>query len=405
MSDTTKEEKVLLAVAKNKDIHHILGEDAELFGPFGDMFEWVRDYYIRHKDVPSPTLIQAEFPDFEPGEVDGPTKHHVDNLKSDFIKRRLNSVALTMAEKLRKGETPSVVLEGVSTQVAKIGRFTATSNDLNLMDVEDSTKHFADMRELTNAHGGTPGIATGFAGIDANYPTGLAAGHSIVLMGYTGRGKSMFADLLAVKAWDQGYKPMIFSLEMSPQEQRERIYALMGNGKYEISQFSRGEVDDEDFKNWTTRSFKDKNDFIIISPEGYTDVTPNVVQAKIDTHQPDIVFLDYLQLMTDNGKTQGMTPRMLSLSREIKMMAVSNGIPIVSISSVTDEENDKRDAPPTLNQVAWSKGIEYDANMALSVHRHTDTNTVEVACRKNRQGDEFNLLFDVNFGQGVWAEQ
>jgi replicative DNA helicase len=215
----------------------------------------------------------------------------------------------------------------------------------------------------------------------------------------------MWADLLAAGAWSRGYKPMIISLEMSPEEQRERIYAMMSKGRFKISELSRGDIDLDDFRTWSGRTLADKHDFIIVSNTGVQTVTPNVIQAKIDTHKPDIVILDYMQLMMDNAKTQAMTPRMLNLSRELKLLAVSNDIPIVAITAVTDDEGDKRDAAPRLSQIAWSSGIEYDANLAIAIHRQDDTNVVEVIGRKNRNGSLFDFYFVVDFDAGVWEEK
>jgi replicative DNA helicase len=297
------------------------------------------------------------------------------------------------------------VLQKLLTSLSKLGQHTSGVRDLNLMDIDAASDYFDRLKEITEANDGSPGIATGFDAIDSAYPTGMAPGHSIVLMGYTGRGKSMWSGLLAVNAWLQGRKVMVISLEMSPEEYRERIYAMMSEGFFKISSLARGEVDSDDFRTWATKKFKDSNDFIVVSNQGASNVTPNTIQAKIDTHRPDLVILDYLQLMTDNAETQAMTPRMLNLSREIKLLAVSNNIPIVSITAVTDEDNDKRDAPPLLSQVAWSKGIEYDANMAIAVHLHSDTNVVEIAGRKNRHGPLFGCFFEVDFDSGLWVER
>ena len=122
-------------------------------------------------------------------------------------------------------------------------------------------------------------------------------------------------------------------------------------------------------------------------------------------HRPDIVIVDYLQLMKDNAKTQAMTPRMLNLSRELKMLATANNIPVVGLTAVTDEDGDKRDGPPVLSQISWSSGIEYDANLAIAIHRMDDSNLVEAVGRKNRHGDLFDFYFDVDFNAGIWTEQ
>lgn len=402
----TKAVETLSAVVHNKDIHAILAEDAGLFGAYGDVFDFLKQYYFKYKAVPEPELLTKEFRDFEITNTTAPTKFYLEGLRSEFVKSRIENIMVKAGEALQGGDkTPPEVLSRLQESLAKLGRYTQSARDLDVTNVELAEEHFKKLRELSEEKGGTPGISTGFKSIDSAYTTGMAGGHSIVVMGYTGRGKSMWSSLLAVKAWEQGFKPMIISLEMTPEEQMERVYAMMASGLFRISDLSRGNISLDDLRAWGQRKFTGASNFVVVSNEGISDVTPNVVQAKIDTHRPDIVILDYLQLMMDNAHTTAMTPRMLNLSREIKMLAVSNNIPIVSITAVTDEDGDKRDSPPMLSQVAWSRGIEYDANLAIAVHRHDDSNLVEVVGRKNRHGNLFDFYFDVDFDRGIWDEK
>lgn len=395
--------EVLSAVAKNKDIHVIMGEDAELFGAYGDVLEFVKDYYLKYKAVPETGLLEKQFRDFEISETTAPSKFYLEKLKNEFVKAKMEEIMMGAANALET-KAAADILDKLSTRLAKLGKYTNGARDIDITNADWAAEHFQALRDKADANG-TPGISTGMKSIDSAYPTGMAGGHSIVIMGYTGRAKSMWSALLAVKAWEQGYKPMVVSLEMSPEEYMERVYAMMSGGLFKISDMSRGDIQMDDFRTWSKRAFNKAAPFVVVSNEGVSDVTPNVVQAKIDTHRPDVVILDYLQLMNDNAKTQAMTPRMLNLSREVKLLALSNNIPIVSITAVTDEDGDKRDSPPVLSQVAWSKGIEYDANLAIAVHRHDDSNLVEVVGRKNRHGELFDFYFDVDFNAGRWEEK
>src|ERR1044072_8201681 len=402
---SSNEANVLAAVCENKDIHVILGEKKEIFGAYADVYEFMREYYLQHKAVPAVSIIEERF-----GEVDFPTKidaasaFYMAELRNEYVSNRMEEIMLKAGEALGN-RAAGDVLQKLLTSLSKLGQHTYSVRDLSLTDIDAAAEHFDKLREITEANDGTPGIATGFDAIDSAYPTGMAPGHSIIFMGYTGRGKSMFSGVLGVNCWLQKRKVMVISWEMSPEEYRERIYATMSEGMFKMNSLARGEVDSDDFRTWATKKFKDSADFIVVSNQGNANVTPNTIQAKIDTHRPDIVILDYLQLMMDNAETQAMTPRMLNLSREIKLLAVSNNIPIISITAVTDEDNDKRDAPPLLSQVAWSKGIENDANMAIAVHRHDDTDVVEIAGRKNRHGPLFGCFFQVDFNSGLWVER
>jgi replicative DNA helicase len=400
----TSEENVISAICKNKDFHLVVGESNELFGPFADIFDFMKDYYLKHKAVPEATLIEQRFKEVDLPVTTAPTAFYLDELRNNFVRGRMQEIMLK-ASSAMKETSPPEVLDRLSTALAKLGRFTSNVRDINIADADWAREHLERLREKAEANEGTPGIATGFKSIDSAYPSGLAGGHSIVLMGYTGRGKSMFADVLAAKVHEQGYKPMIVSLEMSPEEQMERLYAIMSSGLFKISDLSRGDISLDDFDNWSRKRLDKNKQFVVVSSEGISEVTPNIVQAKIDTHRPDIVILDYLQLMKDNGKTSQMTPRMLNLSSEVKRLAMSNNIPIVSITAVTDEDGDKRDSPPVLSQISWSSAIEYDANLAIAIHRYDESDLVEVVCRKNRHGGMFDFYFDVDFNAGIWQEK
>jgi replicative DNA helicase len=400
----TSEENVISAICKNKDFHLVIGESNELFGPYSDVFIWMREYYLKHRAVPENTLIESKFNDLSLPETTAPTAFYLDELRNNFVRGRMQEIMLKASDAMKDSSAPEV-LDKLSTALAKLGRFTTNARDIDITNIEWAKEHLERLRTKAEANDGTPGIATGFKSIDSAYPTGLAPGHSIVLMGYTGRGKSMFADVLAAKVHEQGYKPMIVSLEMSPEEQMERLYAIMSSGMFKISDLSRGDISMDDFDTFSKKKLDKAAPFVVVSSEGISEVTPNVVQAKIDTHRPDLVILDYLQLMKDNAKTQQMTPRMLNLSSEVKRLAMSNGIPIVSITAVTDEDGDKRDSPPVLSQISWSSGIEYDANLAIAIHRHDESDLVEVVCRKSRHGDMFDFYFDVDFNAGIWQEK
>lgn len=397
------ETQVISAVIRNKDAHTVLGEEPGLFASTGDILEFVRQYYMEYKDMPTKHIIEERFSDVEIPETEGPTEYFVNRLKQDFIKGHASSLFDFAQQALDGGESPAGVVDKAVGKLVELSRYTANSHDVNMTDYEGAIKYI-EAEKMRAGDEGVPGIPTGFDSIDANYPTGLAAGNSITILGYSGKGKTFFSTLLGVRAWKSHRKVMVVSLEMPPEEYRARLYGMMAEGEFLISEIGNASVDTDHVREWGERVLENSPDFIVVGMDDSSDMTPNKIQAKIDMYQPDIVIIDYLQLMSDNRRTEGMTPRMLNLSREIKLMAMRNAIPIISISAVTDEENSKREAPPTLKQIAWSKGIEYDSNLAIAVHRYTGTNFVHIVCRKNRQGDEFSFLFEVDFDRGIWRE-
>ena len=178
---------------------------------------------------------------------------------------------------------------------------------------------------------------------------------------------------------------------------------MTAEGDFLMSDLQRGYVTDGQVEEFSSKHLKTGGEVIVAAPNGSTGMTPSQIRAKVEQHKPDLVIVDYLQLMDDNFRTKDMTPRMLNVSRDMKQLAMSAHIPVVSISAVTDDEGKKRDKPPTIAQLAWSRAIEFDADVAVAVHRYDNTDIVELACRKNRNGELFNMRYDVDLSRGIFT--
>ena len=398
------ESAVITAVCENKDISTVLADNIdEVFTSHRDVWEGLKSYYLKFKAVPDISVLTERFKDFEPEKVKGETAYYVDRLKNEYLAGRLRNLLLTSGASL-KTEASGRVISQMQAELNSLGKLTANVRDVDLTDFKSAEKHFEAVRDRSNAMGGSPGIMTGFKAIDYAYPTGMAPGHLIVMNGWPGKGKTWFSSYLACKAWEQGFKPMIVSLEMTPENMRDRIYTMMGSGLFKASDFSRGAIDIDAFDDWGTKKFADKNQFILVSNEGSGQVTPTTVQAKIDQHKPDLVIVDYHQLFSDSNNSKAPTERNMNISREFKMLAVRNNIPVIDITAATAEESSDHDSPPMLNQVAWSKAIEYDADMAIAIHKTPDTNIMEIVSRKNRHGTEFGFYLDWDINRGIVTE-
>jgi replicative DNA helicase len=401
----TAESNLISAVCTNKDISVLYAENVDdLFIAHHDVWQTVKNYYDRYKAVPTLEFLEKQHDEFEPDKVTGETEFYLDELKNEYVSGRIRQITLKASQALKAGVAPGEVLDKTNTSLAKLGKFTNNVRDVDITDFEAAEQHFAAVQERSAALG-SPGIPTTFKSIDSVYPTGMAPGHLIVAIGWPGKGKTWFTSYLACKAWEQGFKPMIVSLEMSPENMRDRIYTMMGSGLFRASDFAKGDVNIDDFHAWGKRRFDNKGGFVVVSNEGLSDVTPNTVQAKIDQHKPDLVICDYHQLFQNNGRSNSPTERGMAVSREFKMLAVTNNIPLIDITAATQSDLSDRDSPPMMSQVAWSKSIEYDADMAFAVHRHEDSDLVEVACRKNRHGSMFDFYLDWDIDRGIVTEK
>ena len=399
------EATLISAVCKNKDISTLLADNVdELFTSHKDIWEGLKSYYYKFKAVPEAGILLEKFKDFEiDTNVKAETGYYLDKLKNEYLSNRLKNIILKSGSMLKE-DAASRVLSEMQAQLASLSKFTSNVRDLDVTDADNAIKHFEATKIRSAEMGGSPGIKTGFDAIDLAYPTGMAPGHLIVAIGWPGRGKTWFTSYLACKAWEQGFKPMIVSLEMSPENMRDRIYTMLGSGLFKASELATGDINIDDFRSWSNKKFENKNGFVLVSNEGMSEVTPATIQGKIDQHKPDLVILDYHQLFSDNKKSMGATERNMNISREFKMLAMTNNIPVIDITAATMDDVSDQDNPPMLSQVAWSKAIEYDADMAIAIHKYTGTQMIEVVSRKNRHGQEFGMYLDWDINRGIVKE-
>jgi replicative DNA helicase len=140
--------------------------------------------------------------------------------------------------------------------------------------------------------------------------------------------------------------------------------------------------------------------FHIVSNDGLGEVSPSILRGKIDQYKPDIVFVDYIQLMQSNNYTDNEVVKIKNISRELKILAISEQVPIVAIASATPDDATDMYTVPSLGQVAWSRQLAYDADWVLALGRAQGSSILECVFRKNRHGFCGEFMIDIDFDSG-----
>lgn len=392
------EAKVLSAVLEDKQIHVLLQANPNsLFRTHGDVWEFIRDYYEKNTSTPPVSLVVEKFRDFEPIKDIGATKHHVEELRTNYLDGKIRDLLKTSASQLQENKVEDA-LNTLISQSADLKRATADIRDIDVVNVEDAVAYFKHIEELNRL--GSHGIKTGLAGFDNYLPSGIMPGQFGILLAYPAIGKSWLALYLAVQAWKNGKKPLFVSLEMTESEVRNRAYTIMAGGIFSHRKISAGEIDIEEFQRWGNKYLNNMPSFQIVSNDGLGEVTPAVLRGKIDQYSPDIVFVDYIQLMQSNSPTDNEVVKIKNISRELKILAISEETPVIAIASATPDDATNMNTVPTLGQVAWSKQLAYDADWVLALGREPSSDILEACFRKNRHGYLGEFLVQVDFDKG-----
>jgi replicative DNA helicase len=349
--------------------------------------------------VPPKDLVIEKFRDFALDENIGSTKHHLEELQGEYLTDSLKDILRVAAGEVQSGEG-NKALEELITKTSELKKNTASIRDIDVTDLASTIAYFENVKAQRAM--GITGIKTNLPGFDNYLPSGIMPGQLGVFLAYPGIGKSWMALYFAVQAWKQGKSPLIISLEMSETEVRNRVLTIMGEGIWSHRKISNGEIELDMLKKWYDIEMTGKPEFHIISNDSGGDINPSVLRGKIDQYRPDFIIVDYLQLMSPNQKSENEVVRMKNLSRELKLLAIGEEVPIIAISSATPDDVNDLSGVPTLGQTAWSRQIAYDADWVLALGRATNSDIIECAFRKNRNGFMGDFFVQADFDKGYY---
>lgn len=267
---------------------------------------------------------------------------------------------------------------------------TSTSTDLSdeFMDILEERREIAE--ENRESAGGLQGIPTSLPSLN-EYTTGWLKGQLITVGAQTSIGKSVFAINTMVAAAQAGKSVLFFSLEMGRHEVENRIVSSTtgvplntlkqgGTTAEENARIKKGLEDISEMK------------FMIdTDPEMTVDsIRAKALKKAQSPEGLDMIVIDYLQLLTPSRKTSNRQEAVAEISRGIKLLAKSLGVPIVIVVQLTRPNKDQEDTTPNKYDIRESGAIANDSDVVLLLHRpDTEDGSIphtRVILDKNRDG-------------------
>lgn len=385
-------------------IDAITGGVENVFLEYKDVWNFVVAHHDEHGKVPSKDTIKHHFPDFDFVSTPEPMSYYLDEAKRESLAyqtRVIVSRSNSILNELGAKDALSFLME----QTSKLYKFSSSLKDTDL--VGEWQERAKDLRERSeNPNDDYMGIPSGITVIDKTFG-GWQPGDFVVLLGWTGVGKSFIARLFAVNAWRAGYRPLIISLEMNKKQEGQRLDTLLSNGdaKFTNTDLVRANPAIVDaYESWAEKTFQGMHPIHLVTSEGLETADQMMVQAKIDQYNPDMVILDYHGLFDDASGAKTETEKAKNLSKAFKRLAVKNAVPIIDVAAVTMSEGHS-ERPPELEEVAWSKQLAYDADLVLAIHREPNSDLFQVVSRKVRRATQFAFFLRWNLETGKWTEE
>lgn len=397
--------RLINSLIENNDITTAINEGIEgVFFEYRDIWNFMLSHYDKHGKVPSKDTIKSHYSDFEFITASEPMSYYIDQAKKESLSlqtRKIVAQAHSLLGELGPKEALSYLMENTS----KLYKYSSNLKDTDL--VNEWRDRYEELKErASNPDKEIVGIPSGVSVIDKVFG-GWQPGDFIVLLGWTGVGKSFIARLFAVNAWRAGYRPMIISLEMNKQQEGQRLDTLLNNGEGNFTNTDLVKANPSivnRYGEWAEETFDGKQPIYLITSEGLETADQNMVQAKIDQYQPDMVILDYHGLFDDSSGAKNETEKAKNLSKAFKRIAVKNGVPVIDVAAVTMADGHSQ-RPPELEEVAWSKQLAYDADLVLAIHREYNSDVFQVVSRKVRRATHFGFYLRWNLETGKWNEE
>jgi replicative DNA helicase len=229
------------------------------------------------------------------------------------------------------------------------------------------------------------GLATGLRDLDGKMG-GLQPSDLIIVAGRPGMGKSALATNIAYnvarrymgEVLPDGHTQTVnggivgfFSLEMSAEQLATRIIAEQSG--ISSSLIRRGGINEHDFEKIKDTAIELQNLPFFIDETGGLTVAQLAARARRLKRQRgmDVMVIDYIQLLAGSTRRsqENRVQEVTEITTNLKALAKELNVPIVALSQLSRQVENRDDKRPQLSDLRESGSIEQDADVVLFIFR------------------------------------
>ena len=263
----------------------------------------------------------------------------------------------------------------------------------------DIDKHIVDLQKVQNH------ISTGWKWLDDKLSGGfLVDGRALyVFCGVTNVGKSIVLGNVATNCLAKNQTVVVISLEMPEEIYTKRIDAQLSKIPY--SELPTQTRSLKDFVNNYQKTHNNSN--LIIKEFPPSTIRVNTIKTYIEKLiikgiKPDIVIVDYLNLVLPNYKTGDNTyERIKAVTEQMRALTYTFKIPFVTATQTNREGMKSKKGVPEMENVSESIGISFTADAQIGIYQKEEDKefgNIHFSIMKNRFGPAFgNACFKLDY--------
>lgn len=314
--------------------------------------------------------------------------NYVDIVKKNSVLRQLINASNRIIEHSYSSDDLDA-LGFAEKQIYEIAEKGQTSTLENLADTLPEVME--TLEELHKDGANVRGIPTGFYQLD-RMTNGLQKGELIILAARPSVGKTSLAmNIVTNAALEAGAKCAVFSLEMGKEQLAQRMLCSVANVDMSKALRGHGELSENDWSKLWKANNKLSKCKIFVDDSSLN--TPSQILSKCRKIKRerglDLIMIDYLQLMTGDGKADNRQTEVSDISRRMKVLAKEINVPVILLSQLSRAVEQRQSKIPVLSDLRESGQIEQDADMVIFIHRPDKDNaaTEDIAERKEQSKD------------------
>lgn len=248
-------------------------------------------------------------------------------------------------------------------------------------------KAVTDTVNMANAayqrDGGMAGISTGLVDLDKKLG-GLHPSDLLILAGRPSMGKTSLVTNIAfniAKAYKKGTLPDgsigavqggvvgFYSLEMSSEQLASRI--LSEAAQIESQRIRSGDMTEEEFRRLVEAAKTLESCPLYIDDTAALPISQLAARARRlkRTHGLDVLMVDYLQLVRPASAKDSRVNEVSEITQGLKAIAKELNIPVIALSQLSRQVENREDKRPQLSDLRESGSIEQDADIVMFVYR------------------------------------
>ncbi|MCI8491222.1 MAG: replicative DNA helicase [Lachnospiraceae bacterium] len=225
------------------------------------------------------------------------------------------------------------------------------------------------IEQTSKSLGNVTGIPTGFVDLDYKM-AGLQPSDYILVAARPSMGKTAFVlNIAQYVAFHESIPTAIFSLEMSKEQLVNRLFALESRVDAQI--LRSGNLTDSDWEKLIEGAGVIGNSRLLI------DDTPGISISELRSkcrkfkleYDLKLIIIDYLQLMSGNGRYDSRQQEISDISRSLKGLARELNVPVIVLSQLSRAVEQRPEHRPMLSDLRESGAIEQDADVVMFIYR------------------------------------